>query len=113
MDCSAFIRPENCGDSNAWENDLLCQLPAYRGCNLPAYEAMTEDIQDDAQVNATPLGRPLGVGDVPRSDLVGCDGQQLWLGIASRHRIQGIWSLTTFDRYEAVAGQDDSVDVEA
>ena len=62
-------------------NELLGQLSAFARRDQPTYDVATEDVQDDVEVEASPLGRSLELGDVPRPDLVGCDGQQLRSGI--------------------------------
>ena len=62
-------------------NQLLGQLSAFARRNQPAYDVAAEDVQNDVEVKASPLGRPLEFGNVPRPDLVGRQSQQLWLGI--------------------------------
>ena len=62
-------------------NELLGQLSAFARRNQPAYDVATEDVQNDVEMETSPLGRPLELGDVPRPDLVGCEGQQFRLGI--------------------------------
>ena len=62
-------------------NKLLGQFSAFARRNQPAHDVATEDVQDDVQVKASPLGRAFELGDVPRPDLVGRCGEQLRLGI--------------------------------
>ena len=57
-------------------NELLGQLRAFARRNQPVYDVATEDVQNDVKVKASPLGRPLEFGDVPRPDLVGRHGHQ-------------------------------------
>ena len=56
-------------------NELLSKLISFSGRDQPAYDVTAEDIEDDVEVKVSPFGRPLELGDVPRPDLVGRDGQ--------------------------------------
>ena len=62
-------------------NQLLGQLGTLARRNQPAYDVAAEDVQDDVQVEASPLDGPLEFGDVPRPHLVGRECQQLRFGI--------------------------------
>ena len=62
-------------------DQLLGQLGALALGDHPADDVAAEDVEDHVEVEAGPLGRPLELGDVPRPDLVGRDGQQLGLGV--------------------------------
>src|SRR5665647_252928 len=62
-------------------NELLGQLSALARRNQPAYDVAAEDVQDDVEVKASPFGRALELGDIPRPYLVGREGQQFGFGI--------------------------------
>jgi hypothetical protein len=62
-------------------DQLLGEFRALALGDEPAHDEAAEDVQDHVQVEVRPLGRPLELGDVPRPDLVGRDGQQLGLGV--------------------------------
>src|SRR5438046_1681035 len=50
-------------------------------CDKPADDVAAEDVEDDVEVEVVPLGGPEKLGDVPGPDLVGCDGEELGLGV--------------------------------
>ena len=62
-------------------DELLGQLRTLARGDEPAHDEAAEDVQDDVQVEARPLGRSLELGDIPGPDLVGRDGQQFGLGV--------------------------------
>ena len=70
-------------------NELLCQLSALTRCDQPAYDVATEDVQDDVEVEASPLGRAFELGDVPRPDLVGLTTAIGAAGVGSQLTVPG------------------------
>jgi hypothetical protein len=60
-------------------DQLLRQRRTLPTGDHPADGITAEDVQDDVEVEVSPLGWTQQLGDVPRPDLIGTGGQQLWL----------------------------------
>ena len=58
-------------------DDFLGQFGAFTVRDHPAGNAAAEDVEDDVEVEVTPLDRAAQFGDVPAPKLVGRRGQQL------------------------------------
>jgi hypothetical protein len=70
----------------------------------PAHDITAEDIEDHVQVEVRPLGRSAQLGDVPGPDLVGCNRQQLGLGVRRMDELVAPLPRATGARQQPVHG---------
>src|ERR1035441_10260050 len=60
-------------------DQTLGQLGGFAGSHHPTHHVAAEDVQDDVEVEVSPLGRPQQLRYVPGPNLVGAGGQQFRL----------------------------------
>lgn len=65
--------------ADGFPDEPLGQFGALPGSHHPAGDVAAEDVEDDIEIEAGPLGRAQQLGDVPAPKLVGPSGQQLGL----------------------------------
>src|SRR5664279_496562 len=73
-----------CGD--AWflarcRDQPLGQLGGFAGSHHPTHHVTAEDVEDDVDVEVSPLGRPQQLRYIPTPDLIGPGRKQLRLGV--------------------------------
>jgi hypothetical protein len=57
-------------------DETLGQFSAFPRGDHPAGDVTAEDVEDDVEIEVSPLGRAEQLGDVPAPELIGRGGQQ-------------------------------------
>ena len=74
--------------------------------DTPADDAAAEDVEDDIQVEIRPFGRSHQFRYIPRPDLVGGLGQQLWLLVDGMAELVAAFADLAVFRQDAIQGAD-------